>query len=459
MIPTRPSNRTRLLLIAILGIVLVCFLAYRCERPWLFRDDMGQQEQVVLAGRSSTSRKPGGNNIYAELEMTIDFEYPMIFLTVLGYPRERARSHISAGIEDNEAGSSPLAKFVFLGNGTHDDLSLYSSPLVRKRAVLPNHIGWTIGYRINIPVPLWASDLDFTLSWRLEYSSHCDALMNHPARKCSFQGFPSGFLALSAHKSPMNDQQHDNSRPWLGRQDASRDWTYHRLNDDDDDVSASSCTKPWNVTRPYSLVVVGDSQPTYMCNHLAKSNTTSSRCVSLKGSFTNTSSGMKLNDFSIPYSTVLKDAEEEVVIFNMQGLWETAYGRLELFASKLDSVLDSITEITTPGNKNTKQLHFFLTTTAVHPFNYKRFRKDVNKWAMTQPRVHEVNALSKEVIRRRNAKTNSKVLLLDVEALSLLREDNPSGQGDMRHYGANTNELLLTHVLCEVDRHFDNPAQ
>ena len=59
--------------------------------------------------------------------------------------------------------------------------------------------------------------------------------------------------------------------------------------------------------------------------------------------------------------------------------------------------------------ENRRRRYFFLTTTAVHPYNYKLLKEDVNKWAMTQPRASEVNALAKKVIRERDSRTHPRL--------------------------------------------------
>jgi len=320
------------------------------------------------------------------------------------------------------------------------------SPLIQIHASVSGDEAWSLLYAVDVKIPPWAANLTFVLSWRLEYSSYIDSIADYPTITRSFQGAPTGMFVLPNFEKRVIIYPNDKvvvHGPWLRRKSTSSEWVYYQNQNSDNELS-KSCKRAWNETRPYSVLIVGDSQPNYMCEHLATYGSTPTKCVSLKGNFTNVSR-TQLGDFSTRYSNVLNQAQEDVVIFNTQGLWETAYGQLSVYPSRLDTVLDSI-----PSRKD-RSTHFFLTTTAVHPNNYKRgIFTDDTKWAMTQPRVQAINSASKERI---NAFSNRDIFTLDIEALSLLREDDPLVEGDMRHYGSHTNEMLLSYILCEVDRH------
>jgi len=409
-----------------------------------------------------------GVRIYTDFVVSSEFQYPIMFLTLVGYDHDHDYDYIHPNPkDDNDERNNitkkglgpPLAKFVFLGNGTQTgngninwngrgtDLFL-PPPLTRKDASIKRDGEWNVVYTIDIEVPPWAADLSFILSWRLEYSSYTDAIADYPTKTHSFQGAPSDSFILPTLENGERHQPNDTMvhRPWLRKRSGRSEWMYYPSQDDignGGDKEISTSCKPWNEKRLYSVLIVGDSQPNYMCNHLAQYNPTRSRCVSLKGNFTN-GTGTELLDFSKRYLSVLNEAQEDVIIFNTQGLWETAYGRFAGFQTRLDTVLDSI------PSKQKRRKYFFLTTTAVHPNNYKPgIFLDNNKWAMTQPRVQAINSVCRERI---NTSSNKDIFMIDVEALSLLREDDPMVQGDMRHYGNRTNELLLSHLLCEVDK-------
>lgn len=361
-------------------------------------------------------------------------EYPVLFITILGYPSLAMR---------------PLAKFVVLNNGTDEP-----SPLVRMNAKVLSSGGWDIIYRIHVVVPLSIDNrLSFRVNWRHEYSSWSDALADYPTPACSFQGHQRGrFVATTTPLTSENNATVASIGPWLRRSNARDDWDYY---DPDDDMT---CEKKWNEARPYKVTIIGDSQPTHMCRYLeAKGTTFNTSCIERKGKKVNKTIvdsrevNSTLIDFRERYTQTLLEAVQTgggVVLFNVQGLWEAAYGQLSRFGGMLDAVLNEM-----PSDNATT--YFFMTTTALHPYTYTPgIYKDYRKWAMVQPRVHAQNRIAKERIAAAAASvnTNKIIHILDLEGLTLLRADDPEKKGDMRHYGNKTNALLLSRILCAVDR-------
>jgi hypothetical protein len=199
--------------------------------------------------------------------------------------------------------------------------------------------------------------------------------------------------------------------------------------------------------RDYSLVIIGDSQPFYMCQHLIweLNSNRNIRCVQIKQTLRNETT-------FLAYANELQDATENVVIFNPSGLWEAAYGSIDLFRDNFQRLLDHI-----PSRRKHRQTFFFAPTTAVHPIVYGNLTNDDKKWSMTQVRVREINTIAKQLVlneseRRRVGDTISlRVLPTPIDALSLNREDDPKTPSDMRHFGNRTNEMLLEAMLCDLD--------
>jgi len=401
---------------------------------------------------TKTKEKKSTYLVKANFQVKSKFEYPILYLKVFGYEKgkntRKAREQYKGG----------LAKFFFLGNGTVN-AAQNNNVLQRSRSSFHwiTRV-WTIHYKVLLEIPAslpfsrYIHDdqgLSFRLFWRLEYSSHVDAIADYPTQKCSFQGNPSGSIPLvivaeiDKNKADTEKLRRRHSEAsWLRRQHENSYWRYDK----------GHCEASWMEQRSYHILVVGDSQPSYMCDHLHQFGTTPTDCVTIKGKWNEDEKRRPaLVDFSLAYSDVIKkhlsmrkaDNSTMVVLFNTQGLWEAAYGQLELFPTMLKKVLKALPS----GNS---LFYFFITTTAVHPHNYQPgIFQDSKKWAMTQPRVHAINEMAVSTLRQWS---RIRVDSIDLEHISLLQEEDPMVPGDMRHYGNQTNELLLSYLLCEVDR-------
>lgn len=221
-------------------------------------------------------------------------------------------------------------------------------------------------------------------------------------------------------------------------------WSGHVVGDILKD-GTRSCPSSLFRDRDYSVVFIGDSQPHYMCQHLIweLQSDVNTRCVQIKQTLGNETT------FNA-YVHALNDATESVVIFNPSGLWEAAYGSIDLFRDNFQRLLDNI-----PSKRPKRQSYFFAPTTAVHPVNYANLINDDRKWSMTQVRVREINDIAKQLVRnetkRRVRDTIAvRVLPTPIDALSLNREDDPKASSDMRHFGNHTNEMLLEAILCDL---------
>mmetsp|Transcript_210 Transcript_210/g.306 ORF Transcript_210/g.306 Transcript_210/m.306 type:complete len:492 (+) Transcript_210:63-1538(+) len=404
--------------------------------------------------------------LQADFKVNSKFEYPVLYLKAVGYAKGKKKTEAQY--------KEGLAKFVFLGNGTNQQ----SDALIRQGSNFHWMTGvWDIRYKFLVNLPSsWAhhDGLSFRLFWRLEYSSHADAIADYPVKKCSFHGNPKASMRINfvekkiASETNNKEGEEGKDNPdnmkvssWLRRSHEKSRWRYDRCHSE----------LSWMGKRPYHVLVIGDSQPSYMCKHLQQFGRTSTDCVTIKGNWSNSQektlkggNSLALVDFSLAYSNALNQAAETarnknltlVVLFNTQGLWEVAYGQLELFPHMLNKVLKTL-----PTNKLTdhslahKIMYFFVTTTAVHPHNYQPgIFKDSKKWAMTQPRVHAINELAISTLRRWYSTSSVRVDIIDLEEISLLQEEDPMVPGDMRHYGNRTNELLLAYLLCEVDESY-----
>ena len=309
-----------------------------------------------------------------------------------------------------------------------------------------NQIGenWETNFHLNIqhPPSFEEGDLCYIVHWRVEYDTYENALSDYPSKTSSFRGAPT--FRRDWNVADFNPSGHLGE--WLVRRSHEERWIWsgHVVGDLLKD-GKRSCPSTAFRERDYSVVFIGDSQPNYMCQHLiwelqSDSNT---RCVQIKQTLGNETT---LN----AYVHALENALESVVIFNPSGLWEAAYGSIDLFRENFQRLIDKI-----PSKRQKRQSYFFAPTTAVHPVNYANLTNDDRKWSMTQVRVRKINDIAKQLVRdetRRRVRDTIAVRVLPtpIDALSLNREDDPKTPSDMRHFGNHTNEMLLEAIFCDL---------
>lgn len=337
------------------------------------------------------------------------------------------------------AGGVKLVTCVILDDGREAN-----APLQRVKAEPTPDGGWKVSYQVDVVIPEWVSAraASFDFSWRLEYASKLQALSDFPVDTPSFWGNASGKGSLGLSSFTKGDKTLAIPN-WLERYHPAlrKDlWSYHR---------ESPC-KPWDQPRPYSLAIVGDSQPDYMCTQLRNAVVGMNiNCVAIKGVLENkpskgveTQSDGRIKNNTLPtYIEALSKADQDFVLFNPSGLWESAYGSLESYRFTIPKLLDGIKV------KDSGQRLFALTTTAVHPYNYRPgIYRDKKKWAMTQVRVQAVNQILRQEVQRFDD-----IGIIDLEPVSLANDQDPKVTGDMRHFGKQTNQIFLRHVLCTLD--------
>ena len=309
-----------------------------------------------------------------------------------------------------------------------------------------NQIGenWETNFHLNIqhPPSFEEGDLCYIVHWRVEYDTYENALSDYPSKTSSFRGAPT--FRRDWNVADFNPSGHLGE--WLVRRSHEERWIWsgHVVGDLLKD-GKRSCPSTAFRERDYSVVFIGDSQPNYMCQHLiwelqSDSNT---RCVQIKQTLGNETT---LN----AYVHALENALESVVLFNPSGLWEAAYGSIDLFRENFQRLIDNI-----PSKRPKRQSYFFAPTTAVHPVNYANLTNDDRKWSMTQVRVRKINDIAKQLVRdetRRRVRDTIAVRVLPtpIDALSLNREDDPKTPSDMRHFGNHTNEMLLEAIFCDL---------
>jgi hypothetical protein len=308
-----------------------------------------------------------------------------------------------------------------------------------------NQIGgnWETNFHLNIqhPPSFEEGDLCYIVHWRVEYDAYENALSDYPSKTSSFRGAPTFRRAWNVADFNPSGQLAE----WLVRRNHEERWIWsgHIVGDLLKDGKRSCPTTPFR-ERDYSIIFIGDSQPNYMCQHLIweLQSDLNTRCVQIKQTLGNETT---LN----AYVHALQ-SEESVVIFNPSGLWEAAYGSIDLFRENFQRLIDNI-----PSKRPKRQSYFFAPTTAVHPVNYANLTNDDRKWSMTQVRVREINNIAKKLVRnetkRRVRDTIAvRVLPTPIDALSLNMEDDPKTPSDMRHFGNHTNEMLLEAILCDL---------
>ncbi len=404
------------------------------------------------------------------LSVVSEYESPIVIATIQGYVSEKGCS------EDSEFERDEAIATITILSETNDTTSITNNKLPMIFQVGDSEYTdeglWSTQYHlVNLISPpttfLWndatnARDLCYRIGYRVEYTDSKSSLADFPTDSYSFLGTPS-FQRIWHWNEFVSTETDDEGGggEWLVRQSPDKEWEWYQTRQPTVDATTSQTCKSWKEERSYSLVMIGDSQPTYTCQHLIHGLTGSATGTHEKVRCVQIFQPIKNNASFGQHARMLESSPEDVVIFNPSGLWEAAFGTLDDFRYYFAKLLKHIPmqPVTLPGNtmdSERKVHYFFAPTTAVHPINYPRLPTDENKWSMTQTRVRAVNQIAEEVMQKEIAARSSSLISLStlpapVDALSLSRYDDPLTPTDMRHFGFSTNEMLLAAMLCKID--------
>jgi hypothetical protein len=402
------------------------------------------------------------HSIYVErglLTVTSHYEHPIIIATLRGY-NEQQKCHDRYDNEDHGA----LAKFTLLSDPSSKDGPLLFQvgqseriSSIIKQVNANNTELWKTQFRLHIsPPPFTESQLCYTISYRVEYADFEAAMADFPPKLCSFQGRPKYHRVWKSSEFMTGDPT-TSAAPganWLVRKSQDENWEWSGV------ANFHPSCPSWKHERPYKIVIIGDSQPSYTCNHLVHGltgdiNATQHpkvRCVTIKQTLQNSTTFDR-------YASELQHSTEDFVIFNPSGLWEAAYGSLNDFRGNFERLLSFLPTERGSSEGNKRRHYFFAPTTAVHPINYPDLQTDDKKWSMTQPRVSAINNIAADLVnekrRSHEFKSDDTISISSLPApwdqISLSREDDPMTPTDMRHFNVSTNEMLLTALLCKLD--------
>ncbi|KAL9186483.1 hypothetical protein ACHAXT_005721 [Thalassiosira profunda] len=396
---------------------------------------------LVLSMKGDSDASPTAAAKDGILTVVSQHQRPIVMATIWGYSSDG-----KCGKEIERNPENAIAKVALLSD-QHENRGSGAFRQVDE----PKLVGtlWETSFRLAIhpPFPFEEGDLCFEVHWRVEYADEESALSDFPSKRCSFLGSPRFHRPWNWHEWNI-----DHGEQWLVRESRDESWgadylvAVNMLNEFRHPCSPS-------IRAPdYTVAIIGDSQPHYMCQHLLwelqKTNLEGKgkvRCSQIKQTLQNATTFHA-------YAEELQNATEDVVIFNPSGLWEAAYGSIDAFRENLRRLLEYI-----PTKTKDRQRHFFAPTTAVHPVNYKDLGRDERKWSMTQVRVRELNRIAKQMVmneakKRGGDESSLGILHTPIDALSLDREDDPKTPSDMRHFGNETITMLLKAIMCDLDR-------
>jgi hypothetical protein len=372
------------------------------------------------------------------LTVRSEYKHPIIIATVRGYLNVDGCKQIQP---DNSTTDAIATVTILSENGPGNS----STTLFQLDKANPQMNSWETNFYLNISPPssFEQGDLCFVVYWRVEYCDYESSISDFPSNTSSFRGTPNFHRAWNYTDFNLASGSNVN---WLVRRSHEDRWAWsgHIVGNilKDGTRSCPSLLRE----RDYSIVIIGDSQPFYMCQHLIweLNSSRNIRCVQIKQTLGNSTT-------FLAYANELEIATENVVIFNPSGLWEAAYGSIDLFRDNFQRLLDHI-----PSRRKHRQSFFFAPTTAVHPIVYGDLPDDAKKWSMTQVRVREINNIAVQLVlnvreKRVGDTISLRVLPTPIDALSLNREDDPKTPSDMRHFGTHTNEMLMEAILCDLD--------
>ncbi|KAL3801604.1 hypothetical protein HJC23_013109 [Cyclotella cryptica] len=466
------NRRNLFSVIAIAALFLAIFVTNKLY-------SMTERRATSTGNRSSWRGDQGAER--GLLTIISEYENPIIIATIRGYS-ERERCSSDDEPESLDAGA--LAKLTVISDSAYIDTTNKDTALLvhvgEPQTLLTkntidadnglNQLIWKTQFRLDVGPPpsqyfsLNGIGLCYRIDWRVEYVSLETAMADYPSKLCSFVGKPK--FHRKWESTEFSDESPRRGSRWLVRKDPGEDWQWAGVFATSHDsyaresISASNtpCAS-WKKERPYSIEIIGDSQPSYTCFHLIYGLTGSIatphpkvKCKQIKQTLQNSATFDQ-------YSHGLQQSVADIVIFNPSGLWEAAYGALDDFRENFQKLLTYIPTKRQNGGSKRTQYYFFAPTTAVHPINYPGLPTDNKKWSMTQPRVMAINAIATDLVMQRREHYKSKAydsisistLPAPWDSLSLSREDDPLTPTDMRHFDFSTNEMLLTALLCKLD--------
>jgi hypothetical protein len=438
-------------------IACLVFFVWILTDKLLLSVDGGQQS----AAPTTFIRAASNTDERGILTVMSGYPHPIIIATVRGYAdntfcREDFHLREERGSVDDNRGD--LAKITILSgskdSSTPDEQGASLIQVGNPERITNNStIGtasaddsmWMTKFRLDVAAPHYLpTDVVncYTVDYRVEYVDAESALADFPSNSCSFRGTPR-FRRIWRSNEFTN--VHDREQPnagvnWIVRNTADKDWQWTGVAHN---LDSSNCPS-WKQERPYSIVIIGDSQPSYTCNHLLYGLTGDKnasrhpkvRCVQIKQTLQNRTTFDR-------YMSELQRSREDYVIFNPSGLWEAAYGSLNVFRDNFQRLLSSIPiEKKNTQSKYSRQYFLLAPTTAVHPINYPDLSTDDKKWSMTQSRVQAINTVAKELVmtKKRMHESNSydsvfmSTLPVPWDFISLSREDDPMTPTDMVSY-------------------------
>lgn len=392
------------------------------------------------------------------LTVTSGYPHPIIIATVRGFADNTycREDYHWKGERDDHRGD--LAKITILSgskdSSTPDEKGASLIQVGNPERIAHNStvgtpaddLMWMTKFRLDVAAPHYIPIDDhvncYTVDYRVEYVDTESALADFPSKSCSFRGTPR-FHRIWRSNEFIN--VHDREQPntgdnWIVRSSADKDWQWTGVAHN---LDSSNCPS-WKQERPYNIVIIGDSQPSYTCNHLLYglsgdknvSRHPKVRCVQIKQTLQNRTTFDR-------YVSELQSSKEDYVIFNPSGLWEAAYGSLNVFRDNFQRLLSSIPiEKKNSQSKYSRQYFLLTPTTAVHPINYPDLSTDDKKWSMTQSRVQAINTVAKELVmkKKRMHESNSydsvfiSTLPAPWDLITLSREDDPMTPTDMVRY-------------------------
>ena len=271
------------------------------------------------------------------LSVVSEYESPIVIATIQGYVSEKGCS------EDSEFERDEAIATITILSETNDTTSITNNKLPMIFQVGDSEYTdeglWSTQYHlVNLISPpttfLWndatnARDLCYRIGYRVEYTDSKSSLADFPTDSYSFLGTPS-FQRIWHWNEFVSTETDDEGGggEWLVRQSPDKEWEWYQAMQPTDDktTTATQTCKSWKEKRSYSLVMIGDSQPTYTCHHLIYGLTGSAagphekvRCVQIKYPIKNQTTFDQ-------YAFMLEKSPEDVVIFNPSGLWEATFG-------------------------------------------------------------------------------------------------------------------------------------
>jgi hypothetical protein len=440
-------SRRRFYLIVIVVASIVFFVLIPTDKLLLLAVDLPTAASTINRAAFNSSDERG------ILTLTSEYPHPIIIATVRGYADDagcKDGSYWRRQQQRHGIGERDLAKITILSSSTTDastadeGTSLIQVGNPEKitnnstNTTSTDNVMWRTKFRLDLAAPKYLPTYNvqcYTVDYRVEYVNAESALADFPPKSCSFRGTPTFHRIWQTHE--FNNDSKSNARDnWIVRSStANKNWQWTGIADD-----SSNCLS-WKKQRPYSIVIIGDSQPSYTCHHLLYGLTGDNeidsshpkvRCVQIKQTLQNQTTFDR-------YAQELQNSKEDVIIFNPSGLWEAAYGSLNVFRDNFERLLSFIPIERRNAKSKYRQYFMLAPTTAVHPINYPELWKDDKKWSMTQSRVQAINSMAKDLVLKKAGMHKSmsydtvsiSILPAPWDFITLSREEDPMTPTDM----------------------------